>query len=206
MPTFRFALRTDKALDAVKAWLDAKGVAGFGVREIGAENHEHWHWYCESDQLSKLSQVRTSLTRACPDLKGNGAYSVKPCDEDYVKYLRYICKGEEKGAGAQCVWRYGLPWTDARLEELHQEYWEANRAVKKRKVGSIVQEVYDACVAKSLKWDDEREIGKTYLRVLVDGGKGINFFSIKSNIRLIQIKLCPTDEAFDCISDRLFIS
>lgn len=189
---YKLALRTDKAFDEVKAWIEGKGLTGWAVREVAGDN-EHWHWYLETEM--KLPAFRVALTRAVPALKGNASYSVSDV-KDVEKYLRYMAKGESDGAGPEWAWRHGLLWTDEKLEELHQDYWIENRKLKKRRAtGSVMDAVYDKCKETAVRWDDRRGIFEVYIRELVARDKPINMFSVKASVNLVAIKLCPNDDA-----------
>lgn len=189
---FRYALRTDKAFEKVRDFITSKGgISGWSVREVSGDN-EHWHWYLETDL--KVEAFRAALTRAVPTLKGNAGYSISQV-KDQDKYLRYMSKGESDGTGPNVAWKHGLLWTEEKLEELHQAYWEENRRLKKRKVGTVMDYVMDQCKAEQIKWEDRRTITEYYIKELVKRDKPVNLFSLKSNVNLIQCKLCPDDSA-----------
>lgn len=194
----KIALRTDKAFPEVKAWIESKSLSGWAVREVSGDN-EHWHWYLETDM--KLPAFRVALTRAVPVLKGNACYSASEV-KDVDKYLRYMAKGESDGAGPEWAWRHGLMWTDEKLEELHADYWVENRKLKKRRAtGPVMDAVYDKCKETSVRWDDKRAIFEAYIRELVARDKPINLFSVKASVNLLAIKLCPNDDALQCLVD-----
>lgn len=195
---YKFALRTDKAFDEVKAFIVSKNITGWAVREV-ADQNEHWHWFLESD--IKEASFRVLLKRAVPDLKGNGAYSVSAV-KDVQKYERYMAKGETESVGPEVVWRHGLLHTVDRIDELHEEYWTENSRLKKRKKGSVMDEVLDLCRRQEVKWDDRKKIFEIYLRELVARNKPINMYAVKSSVNTIQIQLCPTDEAIQFFVDQ----
>lgn len=196
---YKYALRTDKEFEKVKAFVESKNVSGWAVREVAGDNNEHFHWYLETDL--KAPAFRVALTRAVPELRGNAGYSLSEV-KDVEKYHRYMAKGEAEGAGPNRAWSHGLLWTDEKLEELHAEYWMENRKLKKRKTGSVTDSVYDKCKADAVRWDDRRAITEIYIRELILRDKPINTFALKASVNLIQVKLCPNDDALNELVDR----
>lgn len=187
------SLRTDKCFDLVKAYLDSKAFGGFCVREVAGTN-EHWHWYLEVSGVRNIQAFRVALTRAAPDLKGNGAYSATDV-KDVDKYTRYMCKGESEGAGPEVSWRNSILYDDDKVEELHVAYWTENKNLKKRKVGSMIDSVLDDCKREGLVWTDRDKIAELYLREVIKRARPLNTYSAKSACNTIQVLLCPGDEA-----------
>lgn len=198
MALYQYALRVDKCFSSVRDFLVSKDCSGWGVREVSGSN-EHWHFYLETSM--KAPAFRVALVRACPDLKGNAGYSLSVI-KDVDKYLRYMAKGESDGSGCAYAWRNGLMWTDEKLEELHAGYWTENRALKKRKVGSVLDAVVDKCKADAVRWDDREGISEVYIREVVSRDKPINLYSIRSGVNLVQVKLCPDDKAIKVLAER----
>lgn len=199
---YKYALRIDKEVEKVKTFLGAKGISGWGVREV-ADQNEHWHFYLETD--IKPSSFRVVLKRAVPELAGNGAYSVSDV-KDVDKYIRYMAKGEQEGLLPEVVWKHGLLWGDEKVEELHEEYWTTNKSLKKRRAVGVMDWVVDECKRRDVKWDDRRTIGEIYLKELAERSKPINLFAVKSNINLVQVKLCPDDTAINQLAEQLVVA
>lgn len=193
------ALRTDVAFAKVKAWVEKLSLTGFAVREA-AQSNEHWHWLLEDSRKRKLQALRVSLTREVPELCGNGAYSLSEC-RDLDKYERYLCKGESEGAGPEVAWSYGLKYTGEYLEELHSRYWQENANLRKRRTTRVIDYVTDECKRRNLNWKDRSDIADVYIRELVARDKPINTFAVKSAVNLVQVKLCPTDEAIKQLAE-----
>lgn len=201
MALFQYALRIDKEFPAVSSFLSEKGVSGWGVRETAGDN-EHWHFFLETK--IKMSSMRVLLKRAVPSLSGNGAYSISDV-KDVEKYQRYMAKGECAEKEPEVAWRHGLLWTDEKISELHEEYWMANRASKKRREVGVMDFVLDLCRDNGTAWDDRGAIAEEYIKELVARNKPINLFSVKSAVNLIQVKLCPTDDAIKMLSQQIHI-
>lgn len=191
--TYQLAMRTDKAYNEVVTFLSDRNVSGWCVREVSGEN-EHWHWFIETEM--KPATFRTALKRAVPELVGNGSYSVTlVADED--KYLKYMAKGNSEGEGAELMWRHGLKWTTEKIEQLHRDYWVANRLLKKRRAASVVDYVIDEAKRLAVQWDDRKALLTMYIKELVARNRSINTFAVKGAINLVQVKLCPNDQALD---------
>lgn len=201
MTLYKLAIRVDKEVQRVKEFFDSKNYAGFGVREVSGDN-EHWHFYVETQ--TKPASFRVILKRAVPDLAGNGAYSVADV-RDVEKYLRYMCKGESSGVMPEVCWSSGLLWTTEKIEELHDDYWEENKAFKKRRTTGVMDHVLDVCRDLGIAWDDRTAIAEEYMKELVARNKPINIYSVKSCVNLIQVKLCPTDDALKILAQQVHI-
>lgn len=195
-PTLRLALRTDKCFESVKEFITSKGMSGFAVSENDDTANPHHHWYLETSVYKNVQAFRVAITKKIPDLKGNGSYSVKECDQDYTRYWQYMCKGSGAGQGPSIVWRHGLVFTDDKVEELHNAYWEENRAKKKVKVEPIMDVVFEKLKADGTAWRDREAIAAVYIRELYSRNKPINIYGVKSAVNLLQVKLAPVaDEA-----------
>lgn len=201
MSLYKLALRFDRDIDAVVKYLSDTSVAGFGVREV-ADSGEHWHFYVETQM--KVASFRQAIRRACPTLVGNGAYSVAET-RDVDKYLRYIAKGDSQAVMPEVIYKCGLLWTDDKIKEFHDDYWTEARALKKRRVGSVMDYVLDVCRDSGVAWDDRAAIAEEYIKELVNRNKPINIYSVKSCVNLIQVKLCPTDDAVKILAQQVHI-
>lgn len=194
-----FSLRVDGHLSKVTAWVDKMMMGGFAVRECVADN-EHWHLYLIGDKTIK--QLRCAFNRDVPELKGNGAYSLTEC-RDADKYIRYMCKGEGEGQLPEVVWRNSLDFTDDSVSEWHDQYWAENRALRKRKAGSMIDWVVDEAKRSSVSWSNRQALAKIYIKELGVRGKPINIHSVRANINAVQYALCPNDDALEDLANRV---
>lgn len=186
-----FALRIDHSFNEVKAFLDAKSIGGFAVREVAGAN-EHWHFLLEAPLTIK--QLRPQLLRAVSALTGNGAYSLTEC-RDVDKYERYMAKGESEGAGYDLAWRNSIKYNDEKLEELHGSYWKANRLMRKRTSGSVVDYVVDECKRQNIQWNERSKIAEVYIRRQVAHSKPFSKFAAAAVVNVVECLLCPNDQA-----------
>lgn len=199
MSFYDLAVRLDSSFDDFLAWCDRRSEAGFVVREY-ADSGEHIHAYLYS--RLKPNSFRVILKREVPGLAGNGSYSVALC-KDVEKYQRYICKGECPGSGADVLWSCGPQFSSENLYVFHEDYWASNNATKIRRVTGVLDYVLDECKEGGIAWDDRRTISEKYLRELVARSKPINLYSVRSAVNLIQVKLCPTDEALQFLASKV---
>lgn len=199
MAFYHIAVRADTGFDDIHAWFDRRSEAGFMVREY-AESGEHVHAYVYSKL--KPNSFRVILKREVPALVGNGSYSVAEC-KDPTKYQQYICKGEFSGSGVDALWQLGPEFTSEKLWDLHETYWEVNRATKVRRVSSVMDYVIDECKEAGVSWEDRRTIAEKYLKELVARSKAINLFAVRSAVNLIQVKLCPNDDALQLLASKV---
>lgn len=197
MATIQLAMRVDDvdgAFEAVKDYLNVNSIGGFGVREAEPSN-VHYHFLLEGFKEKKDVQAfRVALTRKCPMLKGNGGYSITIV-KDLDKYERYITKGASDGEAPQIVWRQSLIYNDAKISELHDAYWAENQKMKKRAAGSMVDFVVDEAKRQCICWSDRHALNMIYIEEMEARSKPLNTFAGKAVINMVQIKLCPTDEA-----------
>lgn len=197
-PTLQIAMRIDKCYDEVLSFVEERGMSGWCVREVAGADNEHWHWYLETDGFKNLQAMRVALTRKVPDLKGNGAYSIKSCDENVERYWQYMAKGEANGEGVLPCWRHGLLWTDEKLEELHAAYWSENQVRKRQKLRPIDEVVLEKAKEAGVAWDRPYELQKIYIKELFARLKPINMYSVRSHCNLIALQLAPdVSEAVD---------
>lgn len=175
--------------------LDKDGGAYLVVKELEGSN-PHFHAVLHS--VRKLAAVRQAIKRAMPELNGNGSYSVTAV-RDLAKYERYMMKGESDGVMPQVVAAHGMTYTAAEWQkDTHDAYWTENMEIQaSRKRKHINDVVLSECKEKKYSWDDRAKIAEVYIRELVARDKPINIFSLKSNVNLLQVKLCPDDRAID---------
>lgn len=196
MPSY--SLRIDGALQAVLAWIAHHAIGGWGVREVSGDN-EHWHFHLHTDKTIK--QLRCSFNREVPDLKGNGKYSLTEC-RDGGKYDRYMAKGDSDGQYPEVVWKHGVEYTDEWFEEQHDLYWEENRKLKKRKIGSMIDWVVDECKRQNVEWSNRKKISEIYIRELGARSKPINLHAVRANVNSVQYQLCGNEECLSALVDR----
>lgn len=205
MTTISLALRIDDvpdALESVKSYLNANSIGGFSVREAEV-NNVHYHFLLEGFKEKKDVQAfRVGLTRKCPMLKGNGGYSISVV-KDLDKYERYMSKGSSSMDGPQIVWRQSLKYDDVKIDALHKLYWVENSKMKKRSAGSILDFVVDEAKRLGVSWSDRHSLNMIYIKEMEARSKPLNLFAGKSVINMVQLKLCPTDEARLMFSDMM---
>lgn len=190
------AIRVD-AVDASEliAYLTADGGSYLAVKELEGSN-PHYHVVLHTTR--KLPAVRTALKRAMPGLKGNGSYSVSAV-RDLPKYQRYMMKGDSREVQAHVVAGHGMEYSSLQWqEETHDAYWdEADSITRKRKSEPLMNSIFAQCTAAGTEWHQRDKIARIYIKELVSRDKAINIFALKSQINLIQIKLCPDDSALE---------
>lgn len=181
--------------------LDKDGGAYLVVKELEGSN-PHFHAVLHS--LRKLSAVRAAIKRAIPTLNGNGSYSVAQV-RDLAKYQRYMMKGESEDVMPVITAGFGLMYTDPSWqEEQHDAYWEeAATLTRKRKAAPVFEAVLHECKVRQISWQNREAIGRIYIKEQADRDKGINIFALKSQVNLIQIKLCPDDSAIEDLARQI---
>lgn len=202
MALLKIALRVDRSFDAVKTFIDSKGIGGFGVREVAGESNEHWHFLLETDKFKNLQSFRVNLTKTVTELKGNGSYSATAV-EDVAKYERYLCKGNSEGEAPEVAWRNSILYTDDKISELHENYWKENKSLKKRKIGSVIDYIVDECKREGVEWKDRDKIAVLYVTEISKRAKPFNQFAAKSAVNAIQLQLCPDDSAIRMFAELL---
>lgn len=195
-PVYDIAIRLD-GLDHsdLLEVLEQDGGAFLVVREVSGDN-VHFHVVLHSKR--KHTAVRAALKRQMPGINGNGAYSCVPV-RDLGKYQRYIMKGDSRDLMPEVVAANGVNYCDPSWqEEMHDLYWDENEELtRKRKRQPTFEVVLDACKERGIVWSNREAIARIYIKELSDRDKPINLFSLKNQINLIQIKLCPDDSAIE---------
>lgn len=164
------------------------------VKEI-AEGNPHFHVYLRTKK--KESAARAALKRAMPELNGNGSYSLAVV-RDLDKYYRYMMKGEKFEVLPNVIASNGILFSTEWIQEQHDLYWDENdKLQKKRKAEPIIDVVLIKCKQLKYNWDNRELISRVYIKELVERGKAINIFSAKSAVNLLQVKLCPNDDALE---------
>lgn len=200
--TQHIAIRVDgESSTELQSVLDKDGGAYMVVKELEGSN-PHFHAVLHS--VRKLSAVRQALKRAMPQLNGNGSYSVTAV-RDLAKYQRYMMKGESRETMPHVVAAHGVMYTDPSWqEEQHDAYWDENMEIqRKRKFQHIDDVVLDKCKELSYSWQNRQGIAEQYIRELVSRNKPINIFSLKSHVNLLQVKLCPNDNAITDLAQQV---
>lgn len=202
LTTTHIALRIDKDIDPVIAWLNKHGYGGFGVREGDGTSNVHWQFHLVVSGKT-LKAVRSLFKRELPGFNGNGEYSMSEVD-DVDKYDRYLCKGGSDTDLPIVVWRNSIEFTTEKVAELHRAYWVENQKIrKKRSRGCAIDGVIDICKEQKIDYNDRRAISRVYIKMLGEQGRPINLFSMRANINAVQLALCPDDTIVEALCDRL---
>lgn len=98
-------------------WFKMNGLR-LAVKEGGEDKKDHFHFYVEG----VINTWRTYFKRHIGG--GNAVYAIKKCDEDYIGYLRYICKGEN-GGEPKVLFSDGYD-----IKKLHDEFIEVGKEMK----------------------------------------------------------------------------
>lgn len=200
--TRRFALRAD-VRDGFRPQLDsflAKVADGYIVAHETADG-ENPHIHAIFTSTKTLKACRSHFARFCPDHKGNQAYSLKECDDDFEAYIRYICKGADRNSPPEIWTHQGLDYSADVIAAAHLAYYVNQDAVKenaakRRKVegANIVEQVEQLCKAKGLRAHQREQIAGVYLDLFRDARKGINVFAAKAVVNTVCLLL----EGNDC--------
>lgn len=175
-------------------FLEAEGGNYFVVREL-ADSNSHYHGYVRTKR--KVHAFRMQFRRSVCESAGNGAYSVTAV-RDVDKYYRYMCKGSSRETLPDVVASSGLQYSASWVQETHDRYWATNdQLMAQRSKLKTWEAVMAACKDASIAWHDKEKIALAYIRELTIRNQAINIFSVRSNVQLIQVKLCPDDTAIE---------
>lgn len=197
-----FALRVDgDQHQPFSQWFDGLGSSYLIVRETVDGENVHMHMVFTAE--IPIKSIRSRFNRAFPDLVGNKAYSLTTV-QDLDKYHRYLCKGADEDSLPEILARQGVIYTNDWVHDRHGEYWDINAQLQverdKRK-RPVFDEVLDEAISKSVKWTDDVQLSKMYIRQLSQRAKGINLFAVRSQVNLLKIRLCPDDSALDALAE-----
>lgn len=179
----------------LSAWLSSAGGAFLCVFETASGENPHVHAVIYSEK--KLAALRKSFQRSFPGKNGNGAYSLKICDDDVDAYMRYMCKGASRDDPPVVLFQQGLDYTPELVEAAHGRYWvnaDAIKANKRKRVvcSTIVEELEKLCKDKGVRSRDA--IALEYVRLYKDGRKAINIFHGRGVVNTVAVLL---DESGD---------
>lgn len=199
--TKRFALRAD-VRDGFRAQLDSfleKVADGYIVAHETADG-ENPHVHVIFTSKKTLKACRSAFARFCPEHKGNTAYSLKCCDDDFQAYIRYICKGADRNTPPTIWTHQGLDYTPDVIAAAHLAYYVNQDAVKenakkRRKVegANIVEQIEQLCKEKGLRGHQREKIAEVYLDLFRDARKGINVFAAKACVNTVCLLLEGSD-------------
>lgn len=185
---------------ALPCYCEEDGGAYLVVHEV-ADSGSHYHAVLHS--TAKLEAIRIRFKRMFPNMVGNGMFSISVV-KDLAKYQRYLCKGT-KDTKPEVVGAYGvnygsIEWQD----EQHAAYWANNDELRRvADKASVIEAVTASCISDAVSWNDRSKIAEIYIRELVRRDKPINVFSVRSSINLIQVKLCPTEDAIKDLANHV---
>lgn len=132
----RVAVRytVDVISDEHLTWFKNNGMR-LAVKEGGENKRVHYHMYVEGN----LKRWRNYFKRSIGG--GNAIFSMKACGDDYIGYLRYLCKGEN---GSEPMVLFNDGYDTNKLHEESMEFCNAMKATgqlnKKRKLSTEVLE------------------------------------------------------------------
>lgn len=187
-----FSLRVDvhmwNTLDQLEKFL-ARYDSYLVVEEQATNLHYHV-WFASTDTIKA---VRSRFVRMFPDHDGNkGMYSLTQCDQNYERYLQYMCKGTEFNNGPVIKLRQGLLFSDDWVYDMHCAYWLENGAIQASKAlrveqklkGNMVEQVELACKQNGAK--SRHDIAKVYIRLMVAMRKPVSVFQAKAVVNTVS--------------------
>lgn len=129
----------DEALSKMQGVLGGKyGGSYMLVREYSKEGVEHYHGIVAIS--GKPKQFQDAIVRAFKESgsRGNKYYQSKNCTNDVQAAMQYICKGSSehpnpRGDPPDVVGLTGMYFTEEKVKELHDKYWEQSKKVKDSK-------------------------------------------------------------------------
>jgi len=209
MSIFRYALRIDSSPsvdDDLSPWISSVATSFLAVTENHEGENRHHHVYIISDK--KLQAVRASLKRRF-EVAGNGAYSLKECDANYVEYLKYMCKGPDVEGLPEIYASLGLDWTEEYIQELHDAYWVRSSELadaKKRRIdiaagGNIVEQVERECKRAGVSGDDRAAVARVYLQLYLPAKKAVSVYHGKSVVNTVCALL--SDHQYDVLAGEI---
>lgn len=197
-----FALRVDgDQHQRFAEWFDGFGSSYFIVRETVDGENVHMHMVFTAE--IPIKNIRSRFNRAFPDLTGNKSYSLTGV-EDLDKYHRYMCKGNSEDELPEVLAKHGMIYTADWVDDRHAEYWDVHNQLQVKKDSRkrpAFEIVYDEAVSKQIKWNDDKQLAKMFINTLAQQAKPVNLFSVRSQVNLLKIRLCPDDAALDALAE-----
>jgi len=206
----RYALRVDVfdgLKDRLSQWLSsvANGFIVSFETTIGQNDHVH----CIVDCHKSIKVIRSSFCRAFPESVGNKSYSLKLCDDEYLAYVRYICKGKDKETDPVIWIRQGLLYRDEDIKDAHEKYWvnnaaiEENRTKRKAVDGNLVEQLERICKKKGVRAMDRQRVAEEYIKLFRDARKGINVYAARAIVNTVCLCLEGGDAELSRLSFKI---
>lgn len=203
----RFALRVDVPTEDFKSKFCAyvkKSFDGYIVAYETASSGENNHVHCILERDGKtLKAVRSAFCREFPESVGNKSYSLKPCDDDFQAYIRYICKGVDKDTPPVIWCHNGLLYTPEAIADAHAKFYVNRAAIiedraRKAAVEKLrpVELLEKECKKHGVKGFDREGIARIYIRLWRDARKPINVFAARAVVNTVSQLLdgCSDDD------------
>lgn len=197
---------TDADRDALSRWCSANGSAFLCVYEEAADENPHVHIVLFSSKT--IRAIRESFRRTFTEKTGNGAYSIKVCDDDTDAYMRYMCKGKSADDQPEVWFRQGLEYSVGAVVDAHERYWVNNDALTRnrrarQRTGNIVEELERVCKAKGVTKNDKVAIAREYIRMYRDARKGINVYQARAVVNTVVCLLDDNGEAEEFLAAQI---
>ena len=154
----------------------------------GKEQSFHYHMYFEGN----LNTLRQYVKRNFPG--GNAVYSIKKCDDLFVNYLRYICKGESRDGEPRMLFSDGYD-----IQKLHDEYWDAQDEFradlkktlgKRKRVKNVLEECWERIEGTCTESSTQTAIGAEIIQWYLDQGMRLpTTFAMSSMINTYVARL-----------------
>lgn len=145
----------------------------FLVKEIDA-SRAHYQGLIKYE--NKIASLRQLLKYRCPELKGNGGYSVKQTSGEVDDYITYLCKGTSSDGPEIVINNLGIE----DIDERYVKYWEKNKELKK-KLGLVERIVGDSFVLCN-NHEDVTRLTRHIIEYYHEQGRIINKVQIRNMV------------------------
>lgn len=193
-----FRLTLEEIPPRMLDWLKECGTTLL-VQEHG--NRQHYHGFADWH----IETYRTKFKREFEG--GNKVWSIKKCDTDYVKYLRYICKGSDRDTLPLVIFNVGH-----NTSELHSEYWlhnvdYINRTAQKNRAHNLIEQIWQDINSELENTLSGRQIAARIFRWYMENNKRLPpGFSMQSMAMTFLARVNDRYEGPDRLSDTDMIS
>lgn len=196
----RLDLNADLTKEKALAYLSKWFATYFVVEENNEQlDNPHLHLFGRSEKT--ITQLRNAVNRA--GWKGNKCYSLKTCDVDTERYVRYMCKGPDASTGPTIIARQGFDYTDEFISQQHEAYWDENKALglRKRKLekaaaySNLVAYVTDECKRRAIGGLEREKIAEIVVEYYAEHNKPLNVYYARGVVNTVSVKLDNGDRA-----------
>lgn len=193
---FRYTLGSDAT--AVKEFLE-KQESYIVIQHSADEEVTRDHWHAWVRTAKTVETFRAQFKKVADIAKEDYSIGIIKEGEDEV-YIRYMCHGSKRGDDVHLVAMQALGYDQAKLQELHEEFWKKRdeyRRPKKGKEGkapNTVEQLIEFCKTEQVDMASRLEVTKAAVTFMGRARRPISLFYVEGLINNV-LSFSPSGHA-----------